>query len=132
MAPLHARNMGARPVSSPEPASTIALITAATATKTASRAFNHSPFTTMDDTNIDSQEIALETPADHVFRAPSICTKEILHGASYAHYSAIPKTIADEMATECVLGVDEAGRGPVLGTAEPSSSKETDLYFAIC
>lgn len=86
----------------------------------------------MDEMNVDSQEIALETPADYVFRAPSIYTKDILDGVSYAHYSAIPKTIADEMATECVLGVDEAGRGPVLGMVEPSSSKQADLSFAIC
>lgn len=86
----------------------------------------------MDEMNIDSQDIALETPADDVFRAPSIYTKDILDGASYAHYSAIPKTIAHNMATECVLGVDEAGRGPVLGTAELSSSKRPDLSFVIC
>jgi hypothetical protein len=72
----------------------------------------------MDEMNIDSQDIALETPADDVFRAPSIHSTSILNGASYAHYSAIPKTIADEMTTECVLGVDEAGRGPVLGISK--------------
>lgn len=72
----------------------------------------------MDELNADSQDIALETPADDVFRAPSIHSTSILNGASYAHYSAIPKTIADDMATECVLGVDEAGRGPVLGMSK--------------
>lgn len=69
----------------------------------------------MDEPMIDAQEVAQETPADDVFRAPSIKTAEILKGTSYAHYSAIPETIASDMTTECVLGVDEAGRGPVLG-----------------
>lgn len=82
--------------------------------------------------NIDPQEIALETPADNVFRAPSIYKSDILDGASYAHYSAIPKTIADKMTTECVLGVDEAGRGPVLGTAKSRSSKQTGLSSTVC
>jgi ribonuclease H2 subunit A len=87
----------------------------------------------MDGMNIDSQEIALETPAEDVFRAPSIYSTNILDGASYAHYSAIPKTIADEMTTECVLGVDEAGRGPVLGICK-SQQRQTALFAlpAIC
>ncbi|EKG11206.1 Ribonuclease HII/HIII [Macrophomina phaseolina MS6] len=69
----------------------------------------------MDEPMLDAQEAAQETPVDHVFRAPSIKTADILKGASYAHYSAIPEAIANDITTECVLGVDEAGRGPVLG-----------------
>ncbi|KAB2579644.1 Ribonuclease H2 subunit A [Lasiodiplodia theobromae] len=69
----------------------------------------------MDEPMVDVQDVAQETPADDVFRAPSINTEQILKGASYAHYSPIPEVIANDMTTECVLGVDEAGRGPVLG-----------------
>ncbi|KKY28715.1 putative ribonuclease hi large subunit [Diplodia seriata] len=69
----------------------------------------------MDEPMVDVQDVAQETPADDVFRAPSIKTEDILKGASYAHYSPIPEVISNDMTTECVLGVDEAGRGPVLG-----------------
>ncbi|KAK4947478.1 hypothetical protein LTR66_014199 [Elasticomyces elasticus] len=69
----------------------------------------------MDDVMEDSQDIALETPAEDVFMAPSIDKSRILAGQSYSHFSPVPKYVADDTSTECVLGVDEAGRGPVLG-----------------
>jgi ribonuclease H2 subunit A len=69
----------------------------------------------MDDLQLDSQEIAQETPVADVFQPPSIKSTPILNGWSYTHYSALPEVIQNETATECVLGVDEAGRGPVLG-----------------
>ena len=65
--------------------------------------------------DITSQDIALETPAQHVFIAPSIHKQAILDGASYTHHSAIPENVNQIPTTECILGVDEAGRGPVLG-----------------
>ena len=61
------------------------------------------------------QDIANETPPDDVFLAPSIDRSEILSGASYSHFSPLPETLLNDMNTECVLGIDEAGRGPVLG-----------------
>jgi len=64
---------------------------------------------------IDSQDIAQETPAEDIFIAPSIHEEAILAGASYTHHSPVPETITASKSTECVLGVDEAGRGPVLG-----------------
>lgn len=64
---------------------------------------------------VESQNIAQETPAEDVFIAPSIHEARILAGESYTHISAVPATIANDMSIECVLGVDEAGRGPVLG-----------------
>lgn len=70
---------------------------------------------TIEDTIMELQDVEQETPPEEVFVAPSINKSNILSGRSYAHYSSIPKIIADDMTTECVLGVDEAGRGPVLG-----------------
>ena len=65
--------------------------------------------------DVDSQDIAQETPAKDVFIPPSIHEQAILAGGSYTHHSPIPETLAVNLSVECVLGVDEAGRGPVLG-----------------
>ncbi len=77
----------------------------------------------MDETQPESQDIAQETPPEDVFLAPSIHEQQVLSGESYAHYSPVPEAIttSSETSTECVLGVDEAGRGPVLGTILPHS-----------
>lgn len=64
---------------------------------------------------IESQDIAQETPAEDVFIAPSIHQESILAGASYTHHSSVPQAVAQDLSTDCVLGIDEAGRGPVLG-----------------
>lgn len=65
----------------------------------------------------ESQETSQEVAADEVFIAPSIYEKQILAGASYTHQTPIPDTLKNDLSVECVLGVDEAGRGPVLGTS---------------
>ncbi|KAF2471296.1 uncharacterized protein BDR25DRAFT_285809 [Lindgomyces ingoldianus] len=70
---------------------------------------------TREDMQMDMQEIEQETSPSDVFMAPSIHKPDILTGKSYSHFSPIPSQIADDMSKECVLGVDEAGRGPVLG-----------------
>lgn len=67
----------------------------------------------------ESQDVALETPPDHVFMAPSIDKEQITTGASYSYMSPVPELIRADMSAECVLGVDEAGRGPVLGECNP-------------
>ncbi len=64
---------------------------------------------------LDLQGLAQETPAEDVFIAPSIHQDEIYAGTSYTHNSSVPDIIAHDLSTDCVLGVDEAGRGPVLG-----------------
>lgn len=72
----------------------------------------------MDDSQQEGQEgqdIAQETPVDGVFRPPSIDTPQVLSGTSYTYYSDLPPPLATDENIECVLGVDEAGRGPVLG-----------------
>ena len=64
---------------------------------------------------VASQELADGTPVEDVFIPPSIHNDKVLSGDSYTHLSPIPRTLIDDSTIECVLGVDEAGRGPVLG-----------------
>ena len=64
---------------------------------------------------LNPKEVELETLAVNVFIAPSIHESDILRGVSYTHHTPIPEAVASDLSVECVLGVDEAGRGPVLG-----------------
>ena len=66
--------------------------------------------------DFETQNVSLETPAQHVFIAPSIQEQAIFAGESYTYHSPIPETMVQNPSVECVLGIDEAGRGPVLGT----------------
>lgn len=75
----------------------------------------------------DTQNIDQETPAEDVFIAPSFHEVKISAGVSYTYHSLIPTLIENNLSTECVLGVDEAGRGPVLGTELLIRQPETSL-----
>ena len=70
---------------------------------------------TMEDVQLETPDLEQETPSPDVFMAPSIHETCVLSGNSYSHFSPIPSLIAENMTTECCLGIDEAGRGPVLG-----------------
>jgi ribonuclease H2 subunit A len=74
------------------------------------------------------EDIPLEAPASEVFIAPSVNPSLLFTGASYTHFSAVPHSLlptpkspsttdleTSEPGPACALGVDEAGRGPVLG-----------------
>src|SRR6202021_1946168 len=48
---------------------------------------------------------------------------ELLAGSSYEHFSPLPTILQTAPDTECVMGIDEAGRGPVLGISPSPLSR---------
>ncbi|KAH7155293.1 ribonuclease H-like domain-containing protein [Dactylonectria estremocensis] len=61
------------------------------------------------------------SPSSSTFIPPSILRPALLSGASFTHFSPVPAALLPvdpsdpASAPPCCLGVDEAGRGPVLG-----------------
>ncbi|WEW61836.1 ribonuclease H2 subunit A [Emydomyces testavorans] len=83
----------------------------------------------MEDVQDDQVDISQGTLPSSIYIPPSIHRPPLLLGRSYAHYSPCPVAITPSPSTDsipspsvslieptqCILGVDEAGRGPVLG-----------------
>lgn len=63
--------------------------------------------------SLEMEESSLDiAPAEGVARPPSGTNSALLK--SYTYATSLPTALEKDQ--ECILGVDEAGRGPVLGT----------------
>jgi ribonuclease H2 subunit A len=67
------------------------------------------------DQDLDSQQVESKISPGNVFMPPSIDNTKVLDGTTYSHFTYLPEVLQKDTNTECVMGVDEAGRGPVLG-----------------
>jgi hypothetical protein len=70
----------------------------------------------VEDSQVSIHEVDVELSKG--FIPPSVSQRNDLakfSSDSYTYHSPLPKTLLDDPNQPCILGVDEAGRGPVLG-----------------
>ncbi|KAF3941180.1 hypothetical protein ABW19_dt0200213 [Dactylella cylindrospora] len=73
-----------------------------------------------------------ESQSDPGFVPPSISVKDIFLGESYTFHSPIPENIRSDPSAAVTLGVDEAGRGPVLDSKKLTPDVRSRLMQSIC
>ena len=86
----------------------------------------------IDDSQVSLHEVDVELSKG--FIPPSVSQRNELsaHSSdSYTYHSLRPQALLDDPNQPCVLGVDEAGRGPVLGLSSESVANSGPMVYAV-